>query len=208
MLNVPVNSYGHVGTVSSPSHAFFTGKLDKAVNQYSMHILSLVTDTTFLESAEERRTAVEIISWSNSTKVLDWVVIKLMTPGSEVIQVSAVRQVSDCAMRPGTLVLSVNLHIYDKYQKISHAQAPWPAIVGILTFMNMINTTSKSLKAGNVFILQHLSFYEQLKFHAQLSRAWKKFYNLWAWALIVFCLQCFSTWSRRAWVTYCSFCWQ
>ena len=28
MLNVPVNSYGHVGTVSSPNHTFFLGKLD------------------------------------------------------------------------------------------------------------------------------------------------------------------------------------
>ena len=26
-----------------------------------------------------------------------------------------------------------------------------------------------------------LVFYEQLKFHAQLSWAWKKFYNLWTW---------------------------
>ena len=33
MLNVPVNSYGHIGTVSSPNHTFFLGKLDYAVNQ-------------------------------------------------------------------------------------------------------------------------------------------------------------------------------
>ena len=26
MLNVPVNSYGHVGTVSSPNHIFFLAK--------------------------------------------------------------------------------------------------------------------------------------------------------------------------------------
>ena len=31
---VPVNSYGHVETVSSPNHIFFLGKLDLAVNQY------------------------------------------------------------------------------------------------------------------------------------------------------------------------------
>ena len=34
LLNIPVNSYGHVGTVSSPNHTIFLGKLDKAVNQY------------------------------------------------------------------------------------------------------------------------------------------------------------------------------
>ena len=28
MLNVPVNSYGHVMTVSSPIHMFYLGKLD------------------------------------------------------------------------------------------------------------------------------------------------------------------------------------
>ena len=41
-----------------------------------------------------------------------------------------------------------------------------PTIVGILTFISMINTTSESSKA---FIFQNFSFYEQLKFHAQLS---------------------------------------
>ena len=51
-------------------------------------------------------------------------------------------------------------------------------IVGILTFISMINTTSESLKARNVFIFQHFSFYEQLKFHVNLSWARKKFYNL------------------------------
>ena len=28
-----VNSYGHCGTVSSPNHSFFLGKLEQAVNQ-------------------------------------------------------------------------------------------------------------------------------------------------------------------------------
>ena len=53
-----------------------------------------------------------------------------------------------------------------------------PTIVGILTFISMINTTSESLKAIKIFIFQHFSFYEQLKFHDQISLAWKKFYNL------------------------------
>ena len=35
-----VNSYGHGGTVSSPN----LGKLEQAAIQYSVHILSLVTD--------------------------------------------------------------------------------------------------------------------------------------------------------------------
>ena len=39
-----LNSYGHGGTVSSPNHTFFLGRLEKAVNQYSVCILSLLTD--------------------------------------------------------------------------------------------------------------------------------------------------------------------
>ena len=39
-----VNSYGHDGAVSSPSHTFLLGKLEQAVNQYFVHILSHVTD--------------------------------------------------------------------------------------------------------------------------------------------------------------------
>ena len=42
-------------------------------------------------------------------------------------------------------------------------------IVGILTFISMINTTSERLtRARNLFICGYFSFYGQLKFHAQL----------------------------------------
>ena len=46
-----------------------------------------------------------------------------------------------------------------------------PTIDVILTFISMINAKSERLKARNFFILWHYSFYEQLKFHAQLSLA-------------------------------------
>ena len=44
-----------------------------------------------------------------------------------------------------------------------------PTIVGILTFISMINTTNERLKAINFFVCWYLSFYEQLKFRTQLS---------------------------------------
>ena len=44
-----------------------------------------------------------------------------------------------------------------------------PTIVGILTFISMINTISERLKARNFSICRYFSFYEQLIFHAQLS---------------------------------------
>ena len=43
-----------------------------------------------------------------------------------------------------------------------------PPTIGILTFISMINTTSEILKARNFFICLYFSFYEQLKFRAQL----------------------------------------
>ena len=42
-------------------------------------------------------------------------------------------------------------------------------IVGILTFISMINTTSERLKARHFIICVYFNFYEQLKFRAQLS---------------------------------------
>ena len=44
-----------------------------------------------------------------------------------------------------------------------------PTIVGILTFISMINTASERLKASNFFVCMYFSFNELSKFHAQLS---------------------------------------
>ena len=44
-----------------------------------------------------------------------------------------------------------------------------PTIVGILTFISMINLTFERLKARTHFICWYLIFYEQLEFRSQLS---------------------------------------
>ena len=44
-----------------------------------------------------------------------------------------------------------------------------PTIVGILTFISMINTTSERSKSKISSFVGILGFYEQLKFHVQLS---------------------------------------
>ena len=44
-----------------------------------------------------------------------------------------------------------------------------PTVVGILTFISMINATVERLKARNFLICRYLSLDEQLKFLAQLS---------------------------------------
>ena len=46
---------------------------------------------------------------------------------------------------------------------------------GNSTFICIINTASERLKAMFFFICRYFSFYEQLKFHAKLSWAWKSF---------------------------------
>ena len=44
-----------------------------------------------------------------------------------------------------------------------------PTIIGNLTFISMINTTSGRFKARNFFICRYFSVYEHLKLRAQLS---------------------------------------
>ena len=88
MFCIPVNSYGHVETVCSRDHTFFLGKLDYVVNQYFLHILSLVTD---LNQGKEE----------NDTKVWEPVGIKLATPGS------AVGLATDCATGLFALLLAI-----------------------------------------------------------------------------------------------------
>ena len=61
-----VNSYSHGGTVSSPNHNFFLGKLEQAVNQYFMHILLLVTDQTLVFKTNYR--LMKVISIAECSK--------------------------------------------------------------------------------------------------------------------------------------------
>ena len=48
---------------------------------------------------------VEIISWSISMRVWDWAGIVLATPGSAVRLASVARHVTDCATRPGGILI-------------------------------------------------------------------------------------------------------
>ena len=70
--------------------------------------------------------------------IVYWIV---KTPGLEIIKLYS------CSIQLNSkFILLVNVKI--------------PTIVGILTFISMINTTSERLKARNFFISQHFSFYE------------------------------------------------
>ena len=71
-------------------------------------------------------------------------------PGPEVIKNYP------CSTQPSTkFILLINVEM--------------PTIVGILTFISMMNTTSERRKARNFFICRYFSFYEKLKFRTQLS---------------------------------------
>ena len=78
---VPVNSYGHVETVSSTNHNFSWARL---TNRYFVLTLSLVTDIDPSWISKTRRIPIEIISRSNTMKVWDQARIELITPESAV----------------------------------------------------------------------------------------------------------------------------
>ena len=66
-----------------------------------------------------------------------------------------------------------------------------PTIVGILTFISMINTTFETWESKKLLYIQYFSFYKHLKYHAQLIEHEKSFYNLWT-GLILHQLTCCS----------------
>ena len=53
-----------------------------------------------------------------------------------------------------------------------------PTIVGILTFMSRKNSILSLSEPEKCWLYWYFHTYEHLKFHAQVSWAWKKFYNL------------------------------
>ena len=89
------------------------------------------------------------------------------------IQVFTVCQITcNCAWlcKPGPEVIklfSCSTQLSTKFILLINVKMP--TVVGILTFISMINATSERLKAINFFICRYFSFYEWLKFRAQLS---------------------------------------
>ena len=74
------------------------------------------------------------------------------------------------ARRPGPKVIKLfprSTQLSTKFILLINVKMP--TFVGILTFILLINTTSERLKARNFFICWYFSFYEQLKFRAQLT---------------------------------------
>ena len=92
--------------------------------------------------------------WANEILVLSYIKTFFKHPGPEVIKLFSYS--TQLSMK-FTLLINVKM----------------PTIVGILTIISMINTvtTSERLNTRNFFICHYFSFYEQLKFCAQLSQA-------------------------------------
>ena len=81
--------------------------------------------------------------------------------------------------RPGPEVIklfSCSTQLSMKFSPLINVKMP--TIVGILTFMTGKNSILGISEPKNSRISWYLSTYEHLKFHAQLSWARKKFYNL------------------------------
>ena len=92
-----------------------------------------------------------IFSKNSFRNTISWIKIRhFVRPGPEVIKLFS------CSTQLSTkFIMLINVKM--------------PTIVGILTFISMLNATSESLKARKVGIFLLFSFYEQLKFHTQLS---------------------------------------
>ena len=107
-----VNSYGHCGTVSSPNNTFSLASLNKQLTSNRAHTFACNWQQPFMnDSAEGRRTTVEIISWSISTQVWDWAGTEPATPGPAVSPASVTRQITDRATRSG-------LHPFDGWNML------------------------------------------------------------------------------------------
>ena len=109
------------------------------------------------ESAEGRRMAVEIISWSISTKVWDWTGIELATPGSAVRHASVARHVTDCATWPGP-----RYSIFEKKRSIKRCTTRvlislcfWPVwYTKTYTKQECVHETRMPLLMQNLYIFQ------------------------------------------------------
>ena len=97
-----------------------------------------------------------------------------LLPGAILLMCANLHQGANCAFKrgfragPGVIKL-FSYSIQLSTNIILLINVKMPTIVGILTFISMINTTSERLKARHFFICQYFSFYEQLKFRTQLS---------------------------------------
>ena len=107
--------------------------------------ISMIKTTSEQESSSIVGILVFVSSWNF---MLSWVVT--LRSGPEVI-----KQVSCSTQLSTKFIIPINVKM--------------PTIIGILTFISMLNATSCCLKARKSGIFKQFSFYEQLKFHAQLS---------------------------------------
>ena len=83
-----------------------------------------------------------------------------------------------------------------------------PTIVGILTFMSRKNSILGLSESEKSWISWYFYTYYHLKFHAQLSWAWKKFYNLGPWLNVGYIVTSFTLFrSQEKNCVEMLFCW-
>ena len=113
---------------------------------------------------------------------------------------------------PKVITFSCSTQVSTKF--ILLIDVKMPTNVGILTFMSMINTTSDR----SFFSCRYFIFYEQLKFHSQLSWVWKKLYNLGArpifhitfvmkWITVMICVKHYA-WHFSQYTKICKVSWK
>ena len=92
----------------------------------------------------------------------------LMSVVHHAVCIVCCQQFALCWSRPGGYKkCSYSTQLSTKFILLINVKMP--TIVGILTFISMINATSESHKARNFFICRYFSVYGQLKFGAKFS---------------------------------------
>ena len=77
-------------------------------------------------------------------------------------EVPKITAVTNCIWPEGYKLFPCSPQLSTKFIMLINVKMP--TIVGILTFISMINATSERLKARNFVIPQYFSFYEQWNF--------------------------------------------
>ena len=82
----------------------------------------------------------------------------------EQVQESTVKSTSNGSGPEAIKLFSCTTQLNKKFILFINVKMPT-----VLTFISRINTASESFKARKILTFHHLTFYEQLKFQAQLS---------------------------------------
>ena len=162
-----------------------------------LEILCLPTTRLMLENSCFMMQGESITAWplvcDPTSRVIEWLRYRM---GKNLVEVKYSVSISTIGLSGPEVIklFSCSTQLSTKFILLINVKMP--TIVGILTFISMIDTPSEGLKARNFLMCLYFRFYMQLKFRAQLSWAWKQFYNLGAWCQALYSVSYGAHWEH------------